>query len=222
MLNESTVNILQKTFLFSGCTLSELEHYAGAFNWAPADFSKGQIIFDPQQFEKKLGILLSGRVRVTKQELVVSELQSGDLFGAATLFNEEGRYVSTLTARTRCQVLFLTQSEVQQLMDQSGQVQRNYVRYLSNRIRFLSDKIDSLVEGTGEKKLSAYLLQQMNADGQFTLPCSMTELASRLNVGRATLYREMQKLEERGVLTRSGKTITITRPEILRGTERKQ
>lgn len=189
-------------------------------NWSPVTFEKGDVLLDSEHFQKKLGILLSGRILVTKQNMVVSELHKGDLFGAATLFNDESHYVSTLTARTRCEVLFLSQSEVQELLNQSHLIQQNYIYYLSNRIRFLSDKIDALIESTGRQKLVSFLLQQMDASGQVTLLCSMTELASRLNIGRASLYREIQKLEKDNILSRSGRKITLNHPEIFQQEER--
>ena len=50
---------------------------------------------------------------------------------------------------------------------------------------------------------------------EILLTCSMTELAARLNIGRASLYRELQKLEERGALVRKGKRILVRDPAVL-------
>ena len=44
---------------------------------------------------------------------------------------------------------------------------------------------------------------------------SQEELAARLNIGRASLYRELQKLEERGALVRKGKRILVRDPDAL-------
>lgn len=215
MLTQTEQQTLLSTFLFAGYALDELDTLMTQVAWELRDFPKGNTIYSPGDFRKELGILLAGRVLVTKGEMVVSELTAGGLFGAAALFNEEEDYVSTLTARTKCRILFFSQEAMQQLIDQEVRVQRNYIRYLSCRIRFLSGKIDALIQGSSEKKLSAYLLRQMDGSGKVTLVCSMTELALRLNIGRASLYREMQKLEARGILRRDGKTIMIQAPELL-------
>lgn len=220
ILAEEIQTTLLSTFLFSHCAPNDLEQWSGQMNWSPITFSKGDILLDSNHFQKKLGILLSGRILVTKQNMVISELQKGDLFGAATLFNDETRYVSTLTARTPCEVLFLSQSEVQKLLNQSHLVQQNYIYYLSNRIRFLSDKMDALIENTGRQKLVSFLLRHVDSSGQVILSCSMTELASRLNIGRASLYREIQKLEKDGVLSRSGRKIILKHPEMIQVEER--
>ena len=102
--------------------------------------------------------MLSGRVLVTKGggDLVVSLLEQADLFGAAALFNAEEEYVSTLTARSKSSILFLSQDSVRQLIDSQPLFRSNYIRYLSCRIRFLSDKIDSLIQGPGKRNWPAF------------------------------------------------------------------
>ena len=51
-------------------------------------FQSGQSLYRPHQFQRSLGILLSGSVRVTRDTLVINTLRPGDLFGAAALFND--------------------------------------------------------------------------------------------------------------------------------------
>ncbi len=211
MLSQEELDVLRSTFLFCDYSGEEFAALSRRLRFVCADFRKGEQIFSPESFRKELGVLLSGRVQVTKGsgDLVVSNLTVGDLFGAAAIFNEEAEYVSTLTAKTPCRVLFFPQKEFQALLDQEARVRWNYIRYLSGRIRFLSGKVDSLIQGTGEKKLSSYLLHHIGERGVVRLDCSMTELAARLKIGRASLYRELNKLEEQGLISRRGKEITI-------------
>ncbi len=219
MYSNNTVSVdadtLLSTFIFSGYSREELISLLSETKRDVRTYAKGEVIFSPQSFRRELGVVLSGRVLVTKGELTVSELVRGDIFGAAALFNDEERYVSTLTARTRCTALFLAQETVRELITREEKVRVNYVRYLSNRIRFLSDKIDALTQVGGRQRLSSYLLSNADENGCVRTGCSMTELSSRLHIGRATLYRELSKLEETGVLARTGRTITILKPEEL-------
>lgn len=180
-------------------------------------YARGAELCSPANFRKELAIVLSGQILVTKGggELVVSALSPGDLYGAAALFNDEPDYVSTLTAKSTASVLTFSQETVQQLIDTQPVFRRSYICYLSCRIRFLSGKIDALIQGSGEKKLRAWLVSQMDERSEILLTCSMTELAARLNIGRASLYRELQKLEERGALVRKGKRILVRDPAAL-------
>ena len=216
MLPYRDLNTLEKSFLFRGCSHDEIESLLARCSYSMVTCKKNELLFTPEHFRHELGILLTGRVRVIKGDgLIVSELTAGDLFGAAALFNSEEDYVSTLTARSDCRVLFLTQADVQGLINRSQTVRWNYIGYLSQRIRFLSSKVDALVQGSGERKLSRFLLANMAEDGTVLLPCSMVELAQRLNLGRTSLYRELLHMQEQGILHREGKIITIVKPELL-------
>lgn len=214
-LTKDELNCVAGTFLFSGYSEDALPALLELCGPERRRYPKHSIIYSQREFRQELGLILSGSILVSKGELVVSHLEEGALFGAAALFNEETDYVSTLRALSPCDILFFSQDAIQLLLDREPLARQNFVRYLSQRIRFLSRRIDALTQNTGEKKLSSFLLQHMGPDGSIHLACSMTELAARLNMGRATLYRELQKLEEQGILTRAGKQITVEKPEQL-------
>lgn len=64
-------------------------------------FQKGECIYTPEHFEKSLGILIKGRAVVEKEGgVLLNELSSGCCFGAAALFTEQERYVTTVWAKT--------------------------------------------------------------------------------------------------------------------------
>ena len=103
---------------------------------------------------------------------------------------------------------------VEELMGRFPEVCRSYVAYLSERIRFLSGKIDALTAGSAERKVAQYLLSRL--DGEWAeLDCSATGLAQRLGVSRASLYRALDALEARGAVRRAGKRFRIPDPAAL-------
>lgn len=174
---------------------------------------RGEAIYTPHRFRRCLGVLLSGRVQVTKDTLLVSHLSAGDLFGAAALFTDNQDYATTLTALSPCQVVLFPQEGVERLVQGSPRFAMNYVRYLSGRIQFLSGRLDTVSAGTAEGKLAQYLLSAAGEDGQVTI--SATQLSARIGVGRATLYRAFEALERDGAIAREGKVIRILRRELL-------
>lgn len=177
-------------------------------------FSAVETVYQPHQFRRCLGFLLAGQVQVTNAALSVSVLEAGELFGAAALYNDLPDYATTLTARTPCRVLLLPQALVEELMGRFPEVCRSYVAYLSERIRFLSGKIDALTAGSAERKVAQYLLSRL--DGEWAeLDCSATGLAQRLGVSRASLYRALDALEARGAVRRAGKRFRIPDPAAL-------
>ena len=185
-------DILTRVFACDGCTLEE--------------FSAGASIYQPNQFRRSLGILLTGQIRVTKSPLTVSVLEPGALFGAAALYNDEPDYATTLTALSPCTALMITQELLDTLLGEQPVLRKNYLRYLSGRIRFLSTRLQSLAAGGAEGKLCRYLLTNLE-DGK--LVCPATELAHRLGISRASLYRAFETLEASGLIQRQGKTITV-------------
>lgn len=170
------------------------------------EFSPGQTLYSPDHFLRCLGVLLSGRAGVSSGTLSVSVLEPGSLFGAAALFGDVDQFATTITARTSCQVLFLPQEELDTLLEREPLVRRNYLGYLTGRIRFLSGRLQSVTQSGAEAKLARYLLAN-HQGGQ--LQTSATDLAKRLGVSRASLYRAFEDLEREDLIHRQGKTILI-------------
>lgn len=176
--------------------------------------TRGSVIYTPESFQRCLGLVVEGRVQVSKGTLLMSVLEPGELFGAAALFQDGGAYATTLTALTACRLLFLPQELVEELMARFPAVGRGYVRYLSGRIRFLSGKIDALTAGSAERKLARYLLARRTGETA-VLDCPAAALARRLGVSRASLYRALDLLTAEGAIRRAGRQIVILDQERL-------
>lgn len=182
-------------------------------------FSRGEIIYDETHFQRCLGILLVGRVRVEKRIhagklMKMSMLQPGDCFGAAAMFQDQARYATVLTAEDSIEVLFLPEEVLRWAMRRNYIITENYIRYLSNQIWVLNKKISELTAGTAEQRLAGFLAEHCEANGQ--LQSSMTVLSRQLNVGRATLYRAAEALEKKGIIIQGSKSIQILDMERLR------
>ena len=173
-------------------------------------FPAGAVVYDPNHFKRCLGVVLEGELQVTKGELSVSLLQPGDLFGAAALYSDAAEFATTITAKKDSRCLLLSQQMVDQLIARDAGFRERYLRYLTGRIHFLSSRMDSLSQHGAESKLARYLLSNM--DREHTLTCSATDLARRLGLSRASLYRAFESLEDHHFIVRTGKTISIPDP----------
>ena len=205
-LTEEELALLSACPLFQGVDrelLRRLTREAGQ-----ARFEAGQVVYNPQHFRRCLGVVLSGRLQVTKGTLAVSVLRPGELFGAAALYSDEPEFAATITAMGPSRCLMLEHDLVDRLLAEQGQIRENYLRYLTGRVRFLSGRLQALAQPGVEGKLARYLL----AGGTGELTCPATQLCRRLGVSRASLYRAFAALEDSGLITRKGKTITIADP----------
>lgn len=199
--------------LFDGLSAAEQET-----RWKemapPLAFEKGAPIYSTDCFRCALGILCQGEAQVIHTDaeghhVIMNVLQEGDIFGVAALFDEPEAYVSNIVAVRPCQVRFLTQQELEDWMRQDFRIARNYIRFLSGRIRFLNRRIAGFTGGSSEDRLLLYLQQHRQEDGQVDLPRHMTDLARALNIGRSSLYRALDALEAAGVIQREQKKIWL-------------
>ena len=178
----------------------------------PVEYQKGACIYDPAKFDRAVGLIEEGRVTVTRAAAVLNRLGPGDLFGVAALYSQEPEYATRVVARTPCRIRFFPQPLLEGWMRADFRVAENYIRFLSDRIRFLNRRIAAFTAGSVDQRLLTYLQQQ--ADGSGLVPArSMTELARILDMSRTSLYRSLDELAAAGYLRREGKLLYYHHPE---------
>lgn len=177
-------------------------------------FAKGETIYSRERFRRALGVVLEGSVRVYRagedgRRVLMNRLEAGGVFGAAALYGECTEYVTEIEAAVRAQVGFLAQEQVTALMRRDFRAAENYIRFLSERIRFLNHKITGFTGGQADARVVGWLLE--HAQGQeVCLPRSMTEWAQSLNIGRSSLYRSLDALTDAGLIRRTGRQVVLT------------
>ena len=166
--------------------------------------------------EDRLVLLLAGRAQAhtadPSRRVLLRMLSVGDVFGMAGLFSEEDE-ISSIYADGNCLCLNLPESAVSALLEQSEAFRRNYIGFLTGRIRFLNRKIAYLTAGSAERRLALYLLSL--GTGEITLKDSIGSLSELLNLGRASLYRAFDRLCEDGYLQKNGRHLTVINAEAM-------
>ena len=153
--------------------------------------------------------MLSGEVLVTNEKgkkLIVNTIRQGSPFGAASVFSENEEYETTLTATEKCTVIFFSQELLSEMI-KVAVIAENYIRFLTDRIHFLNDKIRSLSCADAEQSLAKHLLAN-EKDGICSVG-QLSTLAKTLGMGRASLYRAFDTLTKNDLIYRDGKTVTI-------------
>lgn len=220
-LNGTETELVLKTELFRGSPPGVLTRILAVSDCTAAAYEKNEVVYDKTNFSRSLGIVLEGRLRVTKENadkrsIVMSTLQRGAMFGAAALFNSEPEYATKITAIEHSRVLFLPQRLIKRMIEREPEIAENYIRYLSERILFLNRKIYFLTAGTVEQRLAGFLLDNL-AVGEFSeMPMPMHRLADALNMSRASLYRAFDELTASGAVSKQGKLVCINNAELLK------
>ncbi len=171
-------------------------------------FHRGETVFSQENDSRTLGMILSGNAQVKKGRATISTLVQGDIFGAVTLFSDEPKPATSIVAKVECTALFFDKSTVEKLIISTPEIAVGFSAYLSNRIRFLARRIELLTAGNCESKLLSFLIDR-EQDGVAEIE-SCSDLARKLDVGRASLYRALDNLENAGEIKRDGKKIFIT------------
>ena len=133
----------------------------------------------------------------------------------ASLFGE--RCGSTyVEAKENCTYACITQECVEELLKSDIGFTKNYICFLSDKIRFLNKKIAFFTSGSAEKKVAGYILSLPMENNTVRLEMNMSKLAQNLDIGRASLYRAFDSLEESCFISRDNNIIRISSPEEFR------
>ena len=209
-----TIEQLKTCPLFSGISQEELEYIT--------DKSKGaceETWYKNHSMIAQRGIYVirSGRIRVCKKEgdkeIFLTYLISGDSFGYTNLFsNAQYKQVTLLFAKEKTETLFIPEERVMEVIYKIPKFAINIIAIQSEKVRFLNKKIDSFTSPTAESRLMKYLSScGTEEDGKVIIGESMAELARRLDMGRASLYRSFESLEKNGDILKKDGHIYILR-----------
>jgi CRP-like cAMP-binding protein len=143
----------------------------------------------------------------------LNHLGPSDIFGAATVFFSEREAVSTVSAQTKCRILFIERSVLEKVMKNDFAVSSAYIAFLSERICFLNRKITGFTAKSADAALAGYLLRAVGDTGVLTV--NMSRMASILGIGRTTLYRAVDTLEQEGAIAYDGKKMRVLDREAL-------
>ena len=203
---ELKIELLKKSKIFEKSDLNVLESIIETGS-KTCCFHRGETIFSPEDDSRALGMILSGSAQVKKGRATISTLVQGDIFGAVTLFSDEPNPATSIVAKVECSALFFEKNTVENLIISTPEIAVGFAAYLSNRIRFLTRRIELLTSGDCESKLLNFLIDR-EQDGIAEIE-SCSDLARKLDVGRASLYRALDNLEKCGEIRRDGKKFFI-------------
>ena len=185
-------------------------------------YAPGDVIFPDSESEGCLCLLWSGDARVyartadSSHTALLRTMRPGALFGVHCIFNADMAPQSTIVAHSHCSVLLIPGAVWEEILVSHPETMKRYLRFLTQRIEFLNQKIQYLTAGCAERRLSLYLISQIPEDEVATrLDISAVSLADLLDLGRASLYRAMDRLSADGFLTRDGHIYTLHHREQL-------
>lgn len=162
--------------------------------------------------EPAMGLILSGKALVSKGKAQISTLGKGDIFGAVNLFGSLPAAPTSISALARTKVFYIPLNLLQNFIRNNPAVAEGYIAYLSQRIYFLTAKIAALTAGDSKARLASALMEAAYKEKGLEPLIEIenfSRLARDLDLGRASLYRAIDTLQNMGIISREGKSLHI-------------
>lgn len=174
-------------------------------------FERESMILSPGEMTGALYVLCQGNAIAycadTDKQVLLRAFSPYEMFGFSNLFTDQP-FATKIVAKTECKVLVLHKDFLTYLIDHDAVVRYQYIALLANKTLYLNQKISCLTAGSAEQRL-AFWLDAHATDNTLTLDMPMNALCTMLDIGRASLYRAFDKLEQDGFITKEQKTIRI-------------
>lgn len=156
---------------------------------------------------RSLFILCSGKVRTQMvnaegKQLTIETLKAPQLLAPAFVFSSENRFPVNIEAIEKCEILVISQSAFLEFLHQYPIVMHNFLRLVSDRTLFLSQKLNAFAL----QSLKSRILNYLRIHGSIR---NQQEVAQILGVARPSLARALSELAGEGCLRIEGKEIQI-------------
>ena len=206
--------------LFEGVSREDRAAMLQCMQARAVDVAKGEAVFRAEGPAEYVGILLSGGVRVFREDFdgnrtIQAALRPGDLFGETFACAGVSRLPVTAEADRPSRVLLVRMKRLIETCPSAcafhNRVVMNLLKAMAAKNLLLNQKLEITSRRTTREKLLAYLSAQARATGSdsFVIPFDRQGLADYLGVDRSALSAEIGKLRREGVIESDRSAFTL-------------
>lgn len=158
----------------------------------------------------KIGIITKGKAIIKSGDdgVIIRKLGINDVFGVASLFDTP-KHLTSVVAINDCSLITMNKDFIEYCINENNKIAKNYIEFLAKKVSFLNTKINAYTAKSAENKLYTYLMQLPRVNNEINLTVDMSTIAKMLGIGRATLYRAFEKLEQNGTIIKKDKKIVL-------------
>lgn len=157
------------------------------------------------------GIVRGEMINFAGNRVVIEEIASPRSIAPAILYATDNTLPVDVVAVTESEIFSIHRNDFTRLLQTEIKILHNFLQSISDRSKFLSDRVRLLRFGTIKNKLAGYLLEQTQQNGslEFDIPHTQQELADLFGVSRPALSRVLRQIAETGIITSRKKHIRI-------------
>ena len=174
-------------------------------------YGKEGLVMQEGDAVESIGIVLSGKVMVIKEDLngnasIINKLGEGEVFGESMICAGIKNSDVTVRAAERTRVMFLDYGKIITLCPNCCAYHlalvRNLVELIANKNVLLNQKMEIITRKTIREKLLGYFILQSKTAGsrKFRIPFNRTELAFFIGADRSAMTRELAHMREDGLI----------------------
>ncbi len=209
-------DFFSQTFLFKSIPKEKIENILANINPTITAYDRKKVIYSPEQYERRLGFVIRGecyieRIKNDGCAVPLNTVRAGRSFGIVSVISDTDEFPTRITASRDSEIVYLSKSDVVYIINKYPSVAHNIIHFLTDKVLFLNSKIATFSSDSVLEKLKSYLLSEYKKFGnEFNFNCKKT--AEAINVGRASLYRSIEKLSEANIIKLQNKKIFISDP----------
>ena len=209
---EKYVTQLQKSSLFRGVDVPDLEKLCGCISAREKNVAKDSFIFAAGDAAQNVYLILSGSAHIIDEDFwgnrtIIETLPTYSLFGEAYAITGAERHLVSVVAAERMSVLEIDPVRLFEACENGcachGTLIKNAAYILSEKIVRLTEKLRHVVRRTTREKILSYLSKCARAaqSSVVTIPYSRQQLADYLCVDRSALSHELSRLSRQGLIS---------------------
>lgn len=201
--------------LFKDIPYEEINKLVGE-GFGIRQFKENEIIVSQGSVYSTLLIIIEGEIvgemnDFSGKTVVIETINAPNLIAPAILYCEQNKIPVNVVAKTYVRVLPISREDLSHILQSNIKVLNNFLRLISERSKFLSDKVRLLRFGTIKSKFSGYLLELYSRKQSlnFTIEHSQQELADMFGVSRPALAKTIGQMIDEGLIWSSNKEYKI-------------
>lgn len=173
---------------------------------------KNEVFINSSANDKFLAVILKGSGITTTCEkndsVILSSEKVSDVLGVSLIYSDIDACIET-TSQANTVFLKIKEDQLTELCLSDSQIYKNLMKIMTTKLHWLLKRIKGFTANSAEKKLALYIQDLMNEKSECVLDVSISKLATTLDLGRASLYRAIDTLENNNVILRNKKLIKV-------------
>jgi len=208
---------LRAVQLFEGLPQERLDALAQACRWR--SLPVGRLLVQRAEHERDVHFVIDGQIRVTifalnGRQLTFREIGAGGHFGELAAIDGEPRSADVLTLQSSL-IASLGADDFRRLLQEEDVVADRVMRGLCRLVREISERVIDLSTLGVQNRVHAELLRLAREAGctgnesRIDPAPTHADMASRISTNREQVTRELNALQQRGLLAKDGKALVL-------------